>query len=344
MTLPRVGISLGDPSGIGPEVVALALEAPPVTEALVPVVFGDGPTLERFGVLRTLPPRTAAELAGHPGPARVAVTDLSEKDRRPGKPSRAGGRAQLAYVEALVAAARAGAVDALCTAPVSKEQILRTGAHFTGHTELLADAFGCEALMLMDGPRIRVALATNHLPLRDVPRALSVPRLTAQLQLLAASLRPRLRRPARIGVTGLNPHAGEGGLLGDEEVRIIAPAVARARRRGVDCTGPLPADGLFAHPDRMPFDAVLVMYHDQGLVVAKALDFDRTVNVTLGLPLPRTSPDHGVAYALAGTGQATAGPMIAALLKAAELASPPRARRRGAPDAAGASGERSGNR
>ncbi|HXX31651.1 MAG TPA: 4-hydroxythreonine-4-phosphate dehydrogenase PdxA [Myxococcaceae bacterium] len=323
MTLPRVGISLGDPSGIGPEVLALALEVPRVRQALVPVVFGDGPTLERFPSLRDLPLRAAADLGRSAGAARVAVTELAERDRRPGKPSRAGGKAQLAYIQALVQAARDGHLDALCTAPVSKEQILRTGTRFVGHTELLAEAFGCEALMLLDGPRVRVALATNHLPLRDVPRALSVPRLTAQLQLLAASLRPRFRRPARIAVTGLNPHAGEGGQLGDEEVRIIAPAVARARRRGVDCTGPLPADGLFAHPDRMPFDAVLVMYHDQGLVVAKALDFDQTVNVTLGLPLPRTSPDHGVAYALAGTGQATPAPMVAALLRAADLAAPP---------------------
>jgi 4-hydroxythreonine-4-phosphate dehydrogenase len=312
---------MGDPSGIGPEVLAAALEDPAVAGALVPIIFGDGPSLERMASLRSLPRLQPSELTATSGAALVLVSALAEKDRRPGKPSRAGGRAQLAYVRALVDAAKAGTVDALCTAPVSKEQILRTGTRFFGHTELLAEAFGCEVLMLMDGPRVRVALATNHLPLRDVPKALSVGRLTAQLQLLSAALKPGLRRPPRLAVTGLNPHAGEGGLLGDEEVRTIAPAVARARRRGVDCTGPLPADGLFAHPERMPFDAVLVMYHDQGLVVAKALDFDRTVNVTLGLPLPRTSPDHGVAYALAGTGQASALPMVSALLKAAELAS-----------------------
>lgn len=324
MTLPRVGISMGDPSGIGPEVLAAALAQPDVLSALVPIVFGDGPSLERFPALRHLERLTEGTLSKSSGPALVALTTLPEKDRRPGKPSRAGGKAQLAYVRALVAAAKAGTVDALCTAPVSKEQILRTGTRFFGHTELLAEAFGCEVLMLMDGPRVRVALATNHLALRDVPKALSVPRLTAQLQLLSAALKPGLGRPPRLAVTGLNPHAGEGGLLGDEEVRTIAPAVARARRRGVDCTGPLPADGLFAHPERMPFDAVLVMYHDQGLVVAKALDFDSTVNVTLGLPLPRTSPDHGVAYALAGTGQASALPMVSALLKAAALAAPRR--------------------
>jgi len=317
---------MGDPAGIGPEILATALQHPDVRQALVPVLFGDGPTLERFAGLRDLPRLGPGELTAHSGPALVRVTELSAKDARPGRPSRAGGKAQLAYVQALVAAAKAGTVDALCTAPVSKEQILRTGARFYGHTELLAEAFGCEVLMLMDGPRVRVALATNHLPLREVPGALSVARLTAQLQLLSAALKPRFRRAPRLAVTGLNPHAGEGGLLGDEEVRTIAPAVVRARRRGVDCTGPLPADGLFAHPERMPFDAVLVMYHDQGLVVAKALDFERTVNVTLGLPLPRTSPDHGVAYALAGTGQASATPMVTALLRAAELAAPRRSR------------------
>lgn len=318
---------MGDPSGIGPEVLAAALNHPDVRQRLVPVLFADGPTMDRFPALGELTRLAPGALLAHRGPALVVVSELASKDARPGRPSRAGGKAQLAYVQALVAAAKAGAVDAMCTAPVSKEQILRTGTRFFGHTELLAEAFGCEVLMLMDGPRLRIALATNHLPLREVPAALSVPRLTAQLQLLSGSLKPRFRRTPRLAVTGLNPHAGEGGLLGDEEVRTIAPAVARARRRGVDCTGPLPADGLFAHPERMPFDAVLVMYHDQGLVVAKALDFEQTVNVTLGLPLPRTSPDHGVAYALAGTGQASSTPMVTALLRAAELAAPRRARK-----------------
>jgi 4-hydroxythreonine-4-phosphate dehydrogenase len=293
-----------------------------VRRVLVPVVFGDGPTLERLPSVRRLPP--VEREAGLPpeGPARVAVSALAAKDRVPGKPTRAGGKAQLAYVTAAVEAARLGVLDALCTAPVSKEQITRAGVRFMGHTELLADAFKREVLMLMDGPRVKVALATNHLALRDVPRALEKNRLAAQLQLLSASLQPVLGRRPRIAVCGLNPHAGEGGLLGDEEVRTIAPAIALARRRGVDCTGPWPADGLFARPDRMPADVVMAMYHDQALVVAKALDFDRTVNVTLGLPVPRTSPDHGVAYALAGKGKASAEPMIAALLKAAQLAAP----------------------
>jgi 4-hydroxythreonine-4-phosphate dehydrogenase len=299
-----------------------ALAHPGVRRALVPVVFGDGPIFERMPGLRRLPPVEAGAPLPPEGPARVAITELPAKDRTPGRPTRAGGKAQLAYVRAAVEAAVRGELDALCTAPVSKEQITRAGVRFMGHTELLAASFGREVLMLMDGPRVKVALATNHLALRDVPRALEKTRLAAQLQLLSASLQPVFGRRPRIAVCGLNPHAGEGGLLGDEEVRTIAPAIALARRRGVDCTGPWPADGLFARPDRMPADVVLAMFHDQALVVAKALDFDRTVNVTLGLPVPRTSPDHGVAYALAGKGKASAEPMVAALLKAAQLAAP----------------------
>ena len=325
--LPLVGISLGDPSGIGPEVTAAALALPRVRRALVPVLFGDGPTLARFPALARLPAVNALD-ARPTGPLRVEVSRLAERERRPGRPSLAGGRAQYAYVQAAIAAARAGHVDALCTAPVSKEQISRAGIPFMGHTEVLAEAFGREVLMLMDGPRLRVALATNHVPIAQLPRLLSVEGLLAQLQLLSRSLAPLLGRRPRLAVLGLNPHAGEGGLLGREEVEVIAPAVRRARAQRLDVTGPLPADGLFAHfgAERraaarpFPYDAVLAMYHDQALIPAKALDFVRTVNVTLGLPVPRTSPDHGTAYGLAGKGEASCLPMAEALLKAAALA------------------------
>lgn len=299
---------MGDPSGIGPEVLAEALAARRVQNAMVPIVFGDGSFRSRG--------RHQLE----------AVTRLAAKDRRPGRPSLAGGKAQLAYVQAAVAAAKAGRVQALCTAPVSKEQISRSGTPFMGHTELLAESFGVEVLMLMDGPRLKVALATNHLALSDVPRALEKGRLAAQLVLLSSHLRAQLGRRPRLAVCSLNPHAGEGGLLGTEEQRVLEPAMALARARGVVCEGPLAADGLFARfattsaQAKPPFDAVLAMYHDQGLVAAKALDFVLTVNVTVGLPVPRTSPDHGVAYALAGKGRADSLPMREALLKAAELA------------------------
>nr|WP_217442120.1 MULTISPECIES: 4-hydroxythreonine-4-phosphate dehydrogenase PdxA [unclassified Myxococcus] len=326
VSLPLVGISLGDVSGIGPEVTAAALALPAVRRALIPVVFGDGPTLERFPFFRRHARVEPSALGRVESPTVVVVTQLAAKDRVPGKPSREGGRAQYAYVTAAIDAMRAGHVDALCTAPVSKEGISRAGIPFMGHTEVLAEAFGVDVMMMMDGPRVRIALATNHVPISALSKLLTVEGLTARLKLLSRSLAPVVvgRRP-RIAVLGLNPHAGEGGLLGREEVEVIGPAIRKARAAKVDAHGPIPADGLFARPDEVGarYDAVLAMYHDQGLIPAKALDFERTVNVTLGLPVPRTSPDHGTAYAIAGKGQASCVPMAEALLKAAQLARPP---------------------
>ncbi|MCA2978587.1 MAG: 4-hydroxythreonine-4-phosphate dehydrogenase PdxA, partial [Myxococcaceae bacterium] len=248
----------------------------------------------------------------------VGVSRLAGADRRPGVPSRRGGRAQFEAIEALITAAKASEVDALCTAPVSKEQISRAGVPFMGHTEVLAEAFGAEVVMLMKGPRLSVALATNHLPLAEVPGALTVKGLARVLGLVDAGLSPLLGRRPTIAVCGLNPHAGEGGLLGREEVRVIGPALRLARRRGLTVTGPHGADGLFAH--REGLDVARAMFPDQGLVATKTLDFVNTVNVTLGLPVPRTSPDHGTAYALAASGAADERPMVAALLEAARFA------------------------
>ena len=319
-----VGISAGDPCGIGPEVTAKALADSRVRRRILPVVFGDAHALSvgRGWQRVALPLKSRPEV-----PTLVEVSALAERHRRPGKPTAESGRAQYQYIRAAIDAAKAGWVDALCTAPVSKEQISRAGIPFMGHTEVLAEAFGREVLMLMHGPRVRVALATNHVPLARVPEILRTGKLLEQLALLSSSLSPLIGRRPRIAVCGLNPHAGEGGLLGREDVEVIRPAVEKARARGLRVDGPLPADGLFAQADRMPYDAVLAMFHDQGLVAAKALDFDRTVNVTLGLPVPRTSPDHGVAYDIAGKHRASAAPMIAALLQAADLAPTPRPRR-----------------
>jgi len=272
---PRVGISAGDPRGIGPEIITRALDDARVKSALQPVLFGD---------------------------------------LRPSKKNT--GRLQYEYLQAAIAAAKKGEVDAQCTAPVSKEQIARAGIPFMGHTEVLAKAFGVEVLMLMAGPKLNVALATNHLPLRKVPRALNSKKLLRQIELLSRSL-----GAPRIAVCGLNPHAGEGGLLGTEDREVIAPAVRAAKKRGLKVEGPLAADGLFAKVQGdFPYGAVLAMFHDQGLCVAKALDFRHTVNVTLGVPLPRTSPDHGVAYDIAGKNLADPEPMIQALLMAVKLA------------------------
>jgi 4-hydroxythreonine-4-phosphate dehydrogenase len=294
-----VAISAGDPSGIGPEVMLKALRDRRVKRALVPLVFGDASLSKLLGVDQL-----------------VSVTALPAAQRKPGKPTPEGGRAQHAYVVAAANAAKTGRAQAICTAPVSKETIVHAGVPFVGHTELLADAFGCEVLMLMDGPKLKVALATNHVALKDVSSRLEPARLLRQISLLAREC------GKKIAVLGLNPHAGEHGTFGDEEARLIEPAVRAAKAEGIACDGPLPADGLFARLShgKMGYDAVLAMFHDQALPVAKALDFRRTVNVTLGLPVPRTSPDHGTAYDIAGKGRADPEPMIFALLKAAERA------------------------
>ncbi|MBL8911360.1 MAG: 4-hydroxythreonine-4-phosphate dehydrogenase PdxA [Archangium sp.] len=300
---PRIAITLGDPSGIGAEITRKALAKSEVKRALTPIVFGDASV--------KIPNVTVED-----------ITALPASDRKPGKPTKLGGRAQLTYILAAIDCVKLGDADAICTAPVSKEAIAKTGVSFTGHTELLAEAFGVEVMMLMRGPRLSVALATNHLSLASVPRALNTPKLARQLQFLDAQLKPLLGRRPTIAVCGLNPHAGDGGVLGKEEHHVIIPAIALARRKGVKVTGPFAADGLFANTaQKAPkFDVALAMFHDQGLVATKAVDFTRTVNVTLGLPVPRTSPDHGVAYDIAGKNVADPTPMVSALLEAAAQA------------------------
>jgi 4-hydroxythreonine-4-phosphate dehydrogenase len=256
--------------------------------------------------------------------ALVEVGRLPARDRRPGKPGPAALAAQVAYLEAAIAFVRGGGAEALCTAPITKAALHAAGLRAPGHTELLQQRFRARrVVMMLAGPSLRVVLATTHLALADVPRALRRAGLVEILQVTDAALRRRFGVPRpRIAVCGLNPHAGDGGLFGDEEARIIAPAIARARAAGVRAEGPFAADGLFAGQAR-GFDAVLAMYHDQGLIPVKALDFERTVNVTLGLPIVRTSPDHGVAYDIAGTGSARPSSMIEALRMAAAAARGP---------------------
>ena len=298
MALPRIGLSLGDPSGIGTEVTLKALANAKVKRALTPVLFGDASVKAGKYELRV-------------------VSVLAAKDRKAGKPTKLGGLAQLAYVNAAIGAAKLGDIDGICTAPVSKEAITKAGVPFAGHTELLADAWGVQVMMLMKGPLLSVALATNHLPLREVPGALSTPKLVKQLHLLSDGLQALLGRKPRIAVCGVNPHAGDGGVLGREEIEVISPAIDQAKKARLDVHGPFASDGLFASARNFKYDVALAMFHDQGLVATKTLDFERTVNVTLGLPVPRTSPDHGVAYDIAGKNVADPTPMISALLEAA---------------------------
>ena len=323
---PVVAISLGDPAGIGPEIVAAALARPAARRKPVPLVFGDGGALARGARAMGVPdrlPRIAPGAAVPATGALVEVTRLAARAVPRGRPTAAGGEAQGRFLEAAIAAVKAGVADALCTAPISKAALHAAGWKVPGHTELLQARFGAERVaMMLAGPTLRVVLQTTHLPLAEVPAKLAPGEIAATLALVDRELRTRfgVKRP-RIAVCALNPHAGEGGLFGDEEARLIAPGIARARRAGIDASGPFAADGLFPRVVRGSHDAVLAMYHDQGLVPLKLLHFDTGVNVTLGLPAVRTSPDHGVAYDLAGTGRADPSSMIAALELAAALAS-----------------------
>jgi 4-hydroxythreonine-4-phosphate dehydrogenase len=308
----RIGITLGDPSGIGPELVAQALAAasPSVRRRLV--VFCDRAILER-----------GAAIVGQSVPADVTILDrgeLAPDMAPPGTPSGQGGLAQVAYLESAVAAARAGDIAGVVTAPICKTTARAAHFEFVGHTDFLAARMGASRVaMMFAGPRLKVVLATAHVPLSAVPHALTVDGVAGTALMAVEAMRRDfgVARP-RVGVLGLNPHAGEGGLFGSEDAAVIAPAVEICRRQlGADAevSGPLVPDVAF----RQQFDLFVAMYHDQGLIPVKLLDFESTVHLTLGLPIVRTSPDHGVAYDIAGKGIARATSFIAALDLCASL-------------------------
>lgn len=316
MDRPRIGITLGDPAGVGPDLVVRALQEGGGDA----VVYGDRAVLE-----------AAAERAGVPVPQRIVeVTALPRV--QPGVSEPSHGQAQVAYLEAAVAAAQRGELGALVTGPINKASCHRAGFAFPGHTEFLAERLGApQVAMMIAGPHLRVVPATIHVALSSVPTLLAR-HLDETLALTVRALHDRfgITRP-RVAVCGLNPHAGEEGHFGDEEARLITPAIERARALlgPIDyefvLDGPLVPDAVFRAAAAPPFgagryDAVVGMYHDQALIPVKLIDFDEAVNVTLGLPLPRTAPDHGVAYDVAGTVQVRDGSFRAALRLARRLA------------------------
>ena len=295
---PRLVVTLGDPHGIGPEVTLAALRDGAADGADVRVL-GDGDVLAR----------TARQLGVAP-PADV------------GAAPQGGDASALWALEEACRHANAGRADAIVTAPIHKAALAAVGFTYPGQTEFLgARLGGAETTMLLAGDTLRVALVTTHLRLADVPRAVTRERVAATIRRLDAGLRAgwAVARP-RIAVLGLNPHAGEGGLFGPEDAEAIAPAVEDCVRHGIDCRGPLAGDGTFAPRARGAFDGFVAMYHDQGLAALKAVDGGSAVNVTLGLPVPRTSPDHGTARDIAGRGEADATSMASALRLAVRLA------------------------
>ncbi len=283
------------------------------------VVFGDSGVLERAAERAGVTLDRAAEI--------VEVTRLGADEITPGQPSDLSGRAQVEYLTAATEAALAGRTAALITAPISKEWAGRAGFRFPGHTEYLADRAGVsEVAMMIAGPRLRVTVVTTHLALREAIASLTINNIASAIRLTAQALRRDFALPLpKVAVAGLNPHAGESGRFGDEETRLVVPAMEQARRRleamGVTAliTGPHVPDVVFRQAARGDFDAVVALYHDQGLIPVKLLHFEDAVNLTLGLPFVRTSPDHGTAYDIAGTGRAQPHSFLAALDLAARL-------------------------
>lgn len=323
----KLAISVGCPSGIGPEIAVVAVDA--LADARPEdrfVLIGDGEAIEAAAAVRRV------DLSRRSNVQVAAVSKLAEAHRRPGKPTAESGRSQLAAIDHGVDMVLAQHADALVTGPVSKAVITSSGVAFTGHTERLAEKTQSNSVVMsFIGPSLRTSLVTTHLPLRAVSAAITRDRVVKTIALTARALwRDFAVNAPRIAVCGLNPHAGESGMLGDEELTVIGPAIGDAQSMldGIaKIYGPVPAETAFRHArgfDR--YDAVVAMYHDQATIASKLADFGDAVNVTLGLPILRTSVDHGTAYDIAYTGRADARGMRSAIELALEMVRARRAR------------------
>ncbi len=319
MSRLRLALVPGEPAGVGPELCARLAQSPRDHRL---TAFGDPDTLLAAAAALQLPLRLVAPDDDHGRPGELAIQVVSNAVAVPfGQPAQANARAVIDALETAGDGCLQGHFDGLVTGPVHKAVINDGGIPYTGTTELLARQAGRDVVMMLANPTMRVALATTHLPLRDVADALTPASLIATLRILHAAMRTDfgLDRP-RIAVLGLNPHAGEAGHLGLEEIDVIEPVLTLLRSEGMDLEGPLPADTAFLPARLRGFDAVLAMYHDQGLPVLKFSGFEQAVNITLGLPYPRVAVDHGTALDLAGKGTADPSSLIAALATCARMA------------------------
>ena len=325
---PIIGITMGDPVGIGPEIILLSLITPSIYEVCKPLVIGDS------RILDTAKKSTQSPLEIEPvnipdhGIYKYGVVDVlnvSELDPEKtswGNPTVQTGEAMVRYITAATDLAIKKRIAAMVTCPINKMAMHLSGCRYNGHTELLAERTKSdEFAMMLAGDRLRVVLVTIHVPLKDVSAILSPKKIVKTIKLAWQALNERFGVAApRIAVAGFNPHAGEGGMFGDEEKNIIVPAIRDAENQGFYTFGPFPPDTVFYHAANGHYDAVICMYHDQGLIPFKLIHFNNGVNTTLGLPIIRTSVDHGTAYDIAGTGIANPGSLIAAINMAARQA------------------------
>ncbi|MFA5239868.1 MAG: 4-hydroxythreonine-4-phosphate dehydrogenase PdxA [Phycisphaerae bacterium] len=322
-----IGITMGEPAGIGPEIVVKALAEPAIRKAAKFIVFGMNEQLCYAADKAEIEPfwdRYQHEKISREYPHKVVVADYDEYQVPPGvkAPSMVGGEASIHFCLDAIEAAKAGIIDAIVTAPISKASWKLTGAKWPGHTEMLAAKCKSprKAMMFVAGP-LKVALATIHTALFDVRNEFTIGCVFEPIDLLNTALKKYfgIENP-KIGVAALNPHAGEGGQFGDEEQRIISPAIMLAQEQGINCHGPYPADTLFLRAIHGEFDAVVAMYHDQGMIPVKLLAFEEAVNITIGLPIIRTSPAHGTAFDIVGKNMADASSMTAAITTAIQMA------------------------
>ena len=332
MTKPLVGISMGDPLGIGPEVVVKALADPALRAAARYVVYGDNELMLAAAEKARIHPTWFRSSADHARDGGMVLGDYTVIDYAIAptlggarEPSKAGGAASKTFVEdAIQDAMRAHddprRIDAVVTAPISKESWTLAGFRWPGHTELLAARTRAKRqAMAFVSPRLKVVLATTHVPLMEIRNLLTIGRVHEPITLGHELCQQLGIAKPRIAVCGLNPHAGENGLFGDEEIRVIRPAIDMAKSTGIDVHGPFPGDTIFIDAAAGNWDLVVAMYHDQGLIPVKLLGWDKAVNVTLGLPIVRTSPDHGTAFGIAGRNQASEGSMKSAIELAVQL-------------------------
>lgn len=323
---PIIGITMGDPVGIGPEIILSALQQPSVYRLCKPLVIGDIQRL--YTAKKIIKSNLAFKTISMPEDCKfehgcVDVMNLSELSSDNviwGRPTVDTGRAMVRYITTAIDLATQGVINATVTCPINKHAMQMAGVNYPGHTELFADRTNTtDFVMMLAGRHLKVVPATIHIPLKQVPHMLSKELIAKTIRITGRSLMERfgIENP-RIAVAGLNPHAGEGGLFGEEEKQVIIPAIHLAKRGPYFVSGPFPPDTVFHYASKGKFDVVISMYHDQGLIPFKMIHFEDGVNTTLGLPIIRTSVDHGTAYDIAGTGKANPASLIAAIQMATE--------------------------
>ncbi len=327
-SVPTIGITMGDPCGVGAEIIVKALADEGLRAPARVIIFGFSHQHAYTPDALELPWSVARDEhdRAHRHPESMTVLDYDEismPPTMPRGPSKIGGKASLAFLDGAIEASKTGLIDAMVTAPISKTSWLEAGVKkYPGHTELLADRFNAQRVaMMFVAPQLRVVLATIHESLAELRNLFTIGRVFDPIELADQALRDWFGCEApKLAVCGLNPHAGEDGRFGDEEQRVITPAILMAEHAGIDAAGPFPADTVFSKAVAGEYDCVVAMYHDQGLIPIKLLAWQDAVNVTLGLPIIRTSPDHGTAFDIAGRGQADPGSMKAAISLAIDLA------------------------